>query len=39
MAVGQSQQELQYADRGQLSGRETTVPIARVPVEEVLVVP
>jgi hypothetical protein len=39
LAIGQIQQELQHADRGQLSGRETRAPITRVPVEEVLVVP
>lgn len=39
LAVGQVEQELQHADRGQLSGRETGTPIARVPVKEVLVTP
>jgi hypothetical protein len=39
LPVGQIEQELQHADRGQLSGRETRASIARIPVEEVLVTP
>ena len=39
LPVRQTEQELQHTDGGQLSGRETRAPVARVPVGEVLVAP
>ena len=37
LPVRQAEQELQHTDGGQLGGRETRTPVARVPVGEVLV--
>ncbi|GGM80718.1 hypothetical protein GCM10012275_59250 [Longimycelium tulufanense] len=39
LPVRQVEQELQHTDGGQLGGREARAPVARVPVDEVLVAP
>ncbi len=39
LPVRQAQEELQHADGGQLGGRESGTPVARIPESEVLIAP